>query len=81
MIYQIAKEIGAMHVAVGCDTDAIVLTGGMVRAQRVRNGLQQRVGKLAPVLVYEQSLEMEALACGAYQVLAGKMQTQQIITV
>lgn len=72
MIYQIAREIGAMHVAAGCDVDAIVLTGGMVRAQRVRNGLQKRVGRLGPVLVYDQPLEMEALASGAYQVLTGK---------
>lgn len=76
MIYQIAKEIGAMYVAAGGSVDAIVLTGGMVRAQRVRNGLQQRVGSLVPVIVYEQSLEMEALASGAYQVLTGNVQAK-----
>jgi len=48
----------------------------MVRAERVRNGLQQRVGQLAPVLVYEQSLEMEALSSGVYWVLTHKVKTQ-----
>ncbi|HDP34456.1 MAG TPA: butyrate kinase [Candidatus Hydrogenedentes bacterium] len=72
MIYQIAKEIGAMYVAAGCDAEAIVLTGGMVRAGRVRNGLRKRIGRLAPVLVFEQSLEMEALAAGALHVLTGE---------
>jgi butyrate kinase len=53
----------------------------MVRGQRVRDGLTQRIHRLAPVMVYTESLEMAALAAGAYQVQAGKMQKQQIITV
>lgn len=73
MLYQIAKEIGAMHVAAGCEVDAIVLTGGMTRSARVRNELRRRLGRLAPVLVFEESLEMEALAAGCVRVLNGEM--------
>jgi len=71
MVYQMAKEIGAMFVAAGCDAEAIVLTGGMIRSERVRNELRRRVGRLAPVLLFEESLEMEALAAGAIRVLTG----------
>ena len=71
MIYQIAKEIGAMVVAAGCDVEAIVLTGGLARSQRIRTGVRQRVGRLAPVMLFPGSLEMAAMAAGAVAVLSG----------
>jgi len=74
MVYQIAKEIGAMFVAAGCDVEAIVLTGGLVRSTLIRNGVRRRVGRLAPVMVFEGSLEMAALAAGAVDVLSGRVQ-------
>jgi butyrate kinase len=74
MIYQIAKEIGAMVVAAGSDVEAIVLTGGMVRSARVRDGVRTRVGRLAPVLVFEEPLEMEALAGETMRVLNGEIE-------
>ncbi len=77
MIYQIAKEIGAMFVAVGCDVEAIVLTGGLTRSELVRTALRRRVGRLAPVIVFEGSLEMEALAAGAIDVLSGREQPRR----
>jgi len=72
MIYQIAKEIGAMFTAAGCDVEAIVLTGGLTRSKLVRTALRQRVGRLAPVMVFEGSLEMAALAGGVTDVLSGR---------
>ena len=72
MVYQISKEIGAMFVASGGEAEAIVLTGGMVRSEYVRNGLKKRVGRLAPVLVFDEPLEMEALASGALAALTGE---------
>ena len=72
MIYQIAKEIGAMVVAAAGGIAAIVLTGGLVRSRRIRKELRRRVGHLAPVLVYEESLEMGALNAGAIAVAAGR---------
>ncbi len=72
MVYQIAKEIGKAYVAAGCDVDAIVLTGGLTRSKFVRDPLRHRVIRLAPVIVYEGSLEMEALAAGAIEVLSGR---------
>jgi butyrate kinase len=74
MVYQIAKEIGAMYTAAGCDVEAIVLTGGLARCKLVRDSLRRRVIRLAPVMVFEGSLEMEALAAGVVDVLSGKEQ-------
>jgi butyrate kinase len=72
MVYQIAKEIGKAFVAAGCDVEAIVLTGGLTRSKLVRDPLRRRVIRLAPVIVYEGSLEMAALAAGAIEVLSGR---------
>ncbi|MFH1039111.1 MAG: butyrate kinase [PVC group bacterium] len=72
MIYQIAKEIGAMFVAAGCDVEAIILTGGLTRSRRIRTEVRRRVSYLAPVIVFEGSLEMDALAAGARAVLSGQ---------
>lgn len=74
MVYQIAKEIGAMFVATDCEAEAIVLTGGLTRSPFVRDLLQESVERLAPVIVFEESLEMPALATGALDVLSGREQ-------
>lgn len=71
MIYQIAKEIGAMAVACGAP-ELIVLTGGMAHSTRLTAGLGQAVGFLAPVAVFAGEREMEALAAGAVRVLRGE---------
>ena len=72
MVYRIAREIGSMYTALECDVEAIVLTGGLVRSALIQGALRRRVVRLAPVIVYEGSLEMEALASGAYRVLSGQ---------
>lgn len=77
MNYQIAKDIGAMFVAAGCDVEAIVLTGGLTRSQMVRTGVRKQVNYLAPVMIFQGSLEMEALAAGAAAVLSGKARAKR----
>ena len=77
MIYQIAKDIGAMFVAAGCDVEAIVLTGGLTRSQMVRTGIRKQVNYLAPVMTFQGSLEMEALAAGAAAVLSGEIHARK----
>ena len=72
MAYQIAKEIGAMSVAVGIGLEAIVLTGGLVRSKAMLKNIRGRVATLAPVVVYRESLEMEAMARGVLRVIDGK---------
>lgn len=71
MVYQMAKEIGAMFVAAGCRVDAIVLTGGLARSKLVLDRLEARIGAIAPFIVYPGSLEMAAMAEGAVAALSG----------
>lgn len=72
MAYQIAKEIGAMAVAAGGRLDAIVFSGGLSRSDWLMGHIRRQVEHLAPIIVYPGSLEMEAMAHGAYRVLAGQ---------
>ena len=74
MTYQISKEVGKAFVAAGCDVEAIVLTGGLTRSKWIRDGVKRRIIRMAPVHVYEGSLEMAALAEGAIDVLSGRQQ-------
>ncbi len=72
MVYQIAKEIGSAFVAADCDVEAIVLTGGLVRSKLIRSALRSRINSLAPVIIFEESLEMPALAAGVLDILSGR---------
>jgi butyrate kinase len=77
MIYQIAKQIGGAFTATGCTAEAIVLTGGLVRSNLIRTSLRKQVGRLAPVLVYQDALEMRALALGAMDALCDRIKPHQ----
>jgi len=72
MVYQIAKEIGAQFVAAGGSAEAIILTGGLVRSRYIRDSLRHRISRLAPVFIFQESLEMAALAAGAINALTGQ---------
>ena len=72
MVHRITKEIGAMFAVLDADVEAIVLTGGLVRSPLVLRALRSRVARLAPVFVFRESLEMEALASGVQGVLSGE---------
>ena len=71
MVHKILKEIGAMYALLEADVEAIVLTGGLVRSPLIQKTLRRRASRLAPVLVFEESLEMYALASGVCDVLSG----------
>jgi butyrate kinase len=71
MAYQIAKAIGAMCVAAGPETEAIILTGGLARSQLVVRAVKKRLSHLIPVLTLENTPEMEAMAEGVCRVLSG----------
>ncbi|MCK9613177.1 MAG: butyrate kinase [Bacteroidales bacterium] len=62
MAYQIAKEIGSMAVALNCDIDAILLTGGVAYNKDIVDYITQKVKKIAPVAAYPGEDEMHALA-------------------
>ncbi len=77
MVYQIAKEIGAQYVAAGCDVEAIILTGGLMHSPYIRNTLGHRITRLAPIVIFEESLEMPALATGVIDVLSRRVKPRR----
>ncbi len=72
MAYQIAKEIGAMVTVLKGQVDAIVITGGVAHSEMLLSWIRERVGWIAPILVYPGEDEMLALAQGALRVLRGE---------
>ncbi len=72
MVLQIAKWIGAMAAVLKARPDAILLTGGMTHSDRFVGQIASFVEFLAPLHVFPGSLEMEALAEGAFRVLQGR---------
>jgi len=71
MLYQIAKEIGAMGAVLKGAVDAVVLTGGLARADYVVDMLREHAGHLGEFIVVPGGDEMRALAEGALRVLRG----------
>lgn len=70
-VYQIAKEIAQYGASLKGEVDKVILTGGIAYSNRVVEGVKERVGYLADVVVKPGELEMEALALGAIRVLSG----------
>lgn len=69
MGYQIAEEIGARATNLFGKVDYIILTGGLARAKILVEWIEERVGFIAPVLIYPGENELEALAHSALRVL------------
>ena len=72
MVYQIAKEIGAMAAVLCGQVDAILVTGGMAHSERLVADLTKRVAWIAPVVVYPGEDELQALVEGVLRVLRGE---------
>ena len=69
LLYQTAKEAGAMAAVLEGRVDAVLLTGGMVHSSFVTHSLTRRLQWIAPVHVYPGEDELRALAEGALRVL------------
>ena len=72
LVYQIGKEIGAMTSVLSGRVDAVLLTGGMVHAEQLVDGLRGRIGWIAPVHLFPGEDELLALAEGALRALTGE---------
>jgi len=72
LVYQIAKEIGAMATTLDGKVDAIVLTGGIANSKRLVDLIANKVKFIAKVLVFTGEDEMEALTLGGLRVLLGE---------
>lgn len=71
MVYQIAKEIGAMATVLSHPIDAILITGGLAYSKFLTDALIERVDWIAPVKLYPGEDELRALALGANRYLNG----------
>jgi butyrate kinase len=72
MAFQAAKSIAGMAAALSGRVDAILLTGGMARAEPFVARIRRRVEWIAPVALHPGEDELLALAEGAERVLAGE---------
>lgn len=72
MVLQVGKSIGAMAAVLMGPPDAILLTGGMAHSERFVTEITSYVSTLAPLHVFPGSLEMEAMAEGAFRILNGQ---------
>jgi butyrate kinase len=71
MVYQIAKEIGAMATVLDGVLYCIYLTGAMANSEMLCDEVRERVEWLGDVRVYPGDDEMWALAAGVTAVLDG----------
>ena len=69
LVYQIAKQIGAMYAALKCNCSAIIFTGGMSNDAEFIKDIKNYVKKMAKTVVMAGEFELEALAAGAIRVL------------
>jgi butyrate kinase len=77
MAYQIAKEIGGMATVVKGGPERILLTGGLAASDLLVGWIRDRVEFLAPVEVWPEVGEMEALAKGALRALTGEEEAKE----
>jgi butyrate kinase len=78
MIYQIAKEAGAMAAVLEGKVDALLLTGGMAHSERVVQRLRAHLEWIAPIRVYPGEDELQALAEGVFRVLDGEEKAKHL---
>jgi butyrate kinase len=78
MVYQIAKEAGAMATVLEGKLDALLLTGGMAHSERLIGRLRSSLGWIAPITVYPGEDELQALAEGVFRVLDGEEQARRL---
>jgi butyrate kinase len=78
MVYQIAKDAGAMATVLEGNVDALVLTGGMAHSERLIGRLRASLEWIAPITVYPGEDELQALAEGVFRVLDGEEKAKRL---
>lgn len=77
MIYTVAKQVGAMHVALHGQTDAVILTGGIANNKYCVSLLREWLEGIARIVVIPGEDEMGALAMNALGALRGELPLQE----
>ena len=77
MLYDVSKQIGSMHAALRCRTDAVIVTGGIAYSDYCVGKIREWAGGIAPIVVIPGEDEMRALAMNALGVLRGKLELKR----
>ena len=72
MVYQIAKEIGAVYFANKCKCDQLIFTGGIAYNKQFTDMVLKHVNKKIPATIYPGEDELLALATAGLNVLNKK---------
>ena len=80
MSYQIAKEIAGMASVLKGSVDAVVYTGSMAHSDYLIELVDDRVSFIANKMVLPGENELESLASGALEVLAGREEAREYPT-
>jgi len=78
MVYQIAKEAGAMTAVLRGKVDGVLLTGGMAYSKRTVSLLSEYLEWIAPIKVYPGEYELQSLSDGVFRVLGGEEQPKTL---
>ena len=70
--YQVGKAIGGCAAVLEGKVDAILLTGGIVHDEHLKETIRKYIGWIAPVVDCAGEFEMEALAAGSIRALKGE---------
>lgn len=76
MIYQIAKEVGAMATVLKGRVDQILFTGGLMYNSTLVKLLTERVSFIAPITLYPGEDELLAMALGGLRYLKNPSECQ-----
>ncbi len=78
MVYQTAKEIGAMSAALGMKPKSIILTGGLAYQKRFVEELCERIAFFTEkILIYPGEDELTSMADAAFRVFSGKEKVKE----
>ncbi|NCA85850.1 MAG: butyrate kinase [Clostridia bacterium] len=69
MAYQLAKEIGAMYIAIEGQLDSIILSGNMFQSKFFTDQVKHRILKLGNVVISPFVTDMDALADNAMMIM------------
>ena len=72
-----AKYIAALATTIFGKVDAIVLTGGVCHSTVITGQISERVGFIAPVVIYPGEDELESLAENGYGILSGEFEIKE----
>jgi butyrate kinase len=72
-VYQVAKAIGEMATVLKGDVDAILFTGGIAYNKMITDLLEERVGFISKIKIFEGEDEIAALAMNAQMMLNGEL--------